>query len=566
MELPRTPWTSWRPEPWLGVTGAWRLAGLALVVVLIAAVGVLVYYTGGTSTAYLNLILIPVILSAALFGWRGGLLFGLLAGLVLGPFMPIDTATGEPQPLLNWVTRATIYVVLGGFTGWLFTRLNHHARQLLERARSNPVTGLPNRQALEGQLHQRIRGAEASNAPAVRIFVVGLQLDNYQDTIGALGLGAEQPLLCGVARRLEAVGERLGAQVYHLHDDQFTLMLADSSQRENLAATRQAVECLQTPFDVEGIPVYLGAHAGVASFPFHEQDDPERLLTKAWMATREAGQAGRRYRTYNRRRGESSRRAMERLGELQQAMDQGQLLLHYQPKIDVQEGTLLGAEGLLRWQHPRYGAIAPGEFIPQAECTGLIDPLTRHVLELALNDLSTLWAEGLRVHMSINVSARNFLDPTFVDHILATVDAAGIAPGALELEFTETALMDDPEEVIGALQRLANTGIELSIDDFGTGYSSMTYLQRLPVSALKIDQSFVRQMLERSVDAQIVRASIGLAADLGLQSIAEGVEDAATLARLRELGCDVAQGFGIARPMPLDQLRHWARDHQGATA
>ncbi|WP_026142956.1 MULTISPECIES: bifunctional diguanylate cyclase/phosphodiesterase [unclassified Thioalkalivibrio] len=542
-----------------GIPGRWRLAGAAGALVLMTLVALLVYQTGGTSTAYLNFILIPVLLGAALFGLWGGLAFGLLAGLILGPFMPLDTAGGIDQPTLNWLTRTGIYVVLGGFSGWLFDTLRRHSDRLLEQAYHNPVTGLPNRESLEQYVRQLMREADAPQAAATRVFVISLEMANYQDSISALGFAAERPLLRTIADRLQAVTEPAGARLFHVHDDHFALILPHRSRKDALTLTRSAIECLQTPFDVLDIPVYLGAHAGLSSFPFHEQDEPTRLLTKAWMAMHEASHSGRRYRSYNRHSDDHSLDTVELLGQLQSALDDGQLHLHYQPKVALANGRVQGLEALLRWEHPVRGRIAPGQFIPPAERTGLIHDLTDRVLDLALADIARLRAQGLDMPVSVNISARNFLDPAFADRLLEKVQASGLPPCAVELEFTETALMADPDEVIHALRRLTATGMELAIDDFGTGYSSLAYIKRMPVTTLKIDQAFVSQMLEHPVDAQITRASISLARDLGLKVVAEGAEDARTLDRLREYGCDAAQGFGIAHPMPLEAMLEWAQ-------
>ncbi|WP_018140630.1 bifunctional diguanylate cyclase/phosphodiesterase [Thioalkalivibrio sp. ALJ7] len=540
---------------------SWQFAGAATATALMALVALLVHQTGGTTTAYLNFILIPVLLGAALFGLWGGLAFGLMAGLVLGPFMPLDTAVGLAQPTLNWLTRTAIYITLGGFSGWLFDTLRRHSDRLLEQAYHNPVTGLPNREALERYTQQLMQQAEAPERSATRVFVISLQMDNYQDTIAALGFAAERPLLRSISERLQSVAGSVDATVFHIHDDHFALILPHRSRRDALGVTQAALDGLQAPFEVLDIPVYLGAHAGLSSFPFHEQDEPARLLTKSWLAMHQASLSGRRYRSYDRRSDDNSLHTVELLGELQGALDKGQLRLHYQPKVDLENRQLTGMEALLRWEHPSRGRIAPGDFIPQAERTGLIHSLTDRAIDLALADLAVLRGEGLEMPVSVNISARNFLDPGFAENLLEKVRASGLPPCALDLEFTETAVMADPDEVIAALQRLTDAGLKLSIDDFGTGYSSLAYLKRMPVTTIKIDQAFVRQMQEHSVDAQITQASISLARDLSLKSVAEGAEDAATLQRLYEYGCDAAQGFAIAHPMPLEEAITWAHAH-----
>ncbi|WP_042805783.1 bifunctional diguanylate cyclase/phosphodiesterase [Thioalkalivibrio sp. ALE19] len=559
MDIHRLLESRWRPEPWQEIAGFRRVAALLLILIQMGAVVALVLRTGGTATAYLNFILIPILAGAAVFGPRGGAILGLLAGLALGPFMPMDTTTGQMQPLLNWTTRMGLYVFLGGATGWMFAQLHGHARQLVNQALTNPVTGLPNRQALENDLRERLATARAEPGPGSGSVtrVASLRMDNYEDTISALGLEAEHPLLRAIAERLQ-ISARLGnGRLYHIHDDHFVLVLEGNGEPPCQAITGQAVERLQTPFELHGIPVYLGAHAGVATFPDGEDDDPGRLLTRAWMAMHEARTSGHTCRQWNPRQDERSRRTVARLGELQEALGRDQLHLWYQPKTDPGDGRLLGVEGLLRWEHPRHGLVPPDEFIPQAEQTGLIHPLTRELLECAAADTRRLREAGIDIPVSVNVSARNFIDPEFAEHVLAIIERAGLQPGDLELEFTESAVMANPEEVVTALDHLEAAGVALAIDDFGTGQASLAYLRRLPVHSLKIDQAFVREMAHQRVDGQITRAAIGLGHDLGLQVVAEGVEDEGTLSELHQLGCDAVQGYGIARPMPLDDVIRW---------
>ena len=540
----------------------WRLAGLVLVAALIAAVAALVHRTGGTSTAYLNLILIPVMLAAALGGVAGGIFFGLLAGLALGPLMPLDTAAGVEQPTLNWTMRAGIYLFLGAFAGWLFTLLDQRTHQLVEQVRCHPLSGLPNRGPLTQDIRERMTRAGSGARPA-RIFAISLQLDNYEDIMAALGFTVEEPLLREITTRLHAAADRHAAAVYHIHDGHFFLVLGHTARRADcLMLIQGATERLQQPFEVLGIPIHLDAHAGLAAFPFHEEEDAGRLLAKAWMAMQDASRNGRRYRTWSLRRNEERRRTVKRLGELRVALEQAQLRLHYQPRIALANGALTGFEALLRWEHPELGLLTPDTFIPLAEPTGLIHPITGFALERAATDLTAFRATGLGVPVSVNISARDFLDPRFAERVLAIMRDARLDPRALELEFTETAIMSDPDEVITALRRLTDAGIALSIDDFGTGYSSLSYLKRLPVTTLKIDQSFVRHMARQRVDEQITRASVRLARDLGLRVVAEGAEDTETLDRLRELGCDEVQGYAIARPMPAREALEWAHHYR----
>ena len=254
--------------------------------------------------------------------------------------------------------------------------------------------------------------------------------------------------------------------------------------------------------------------------------------------------------------------SIERLSlitELRRAIDEHELVVHYQPKVDLGSGDLKGVEALVRWQHPQRGLIGPDQFIPTAERTSLIKPLTLFVLERALADCGTWDDAGVPVSVSVNLSAHSLTDPGLPADVGRLLSDAGLEPGRLELEITETALMTEPARALEVLGELKSMGIGLSIDDFGVGYSSLSYLKKLPVDVLKIDRSFVMNMELSADDAMIVRSTIDLARNLGLQSVAEGVETVIVMNRLRSLGCDLAQGFYLSRPVSADALLEWAR-------
>jgi diguanylate cyclase len=264
------------------------------------------------------------------------------------------------------------------------------------------------------------------------------------------------------------------------------------------------------------------------------------------------------------RQDQHSPRRLALLGELRRALDQRQLLLHYQPKVDAHSGQLLGVEALVRWQHPEHGLVPPNEFIPLAERTGLIGPLTHYVLDEALRQ-GRQWADaGHELTVAVNVSARRLLDLEFPDEVAALLEHHQVPAELLVIELTESTIMADPQHALDILTRLNTMGVQLSIDDFGTGYSSMAYLKHLPVHELKVDRSFVSQMLQSSSDAVIVHSTIDLGRNLGLRVVAEGVENALTLQQLDLLGCHAVQGYHISRPVPADDLTSWL-EQQAAT-
>jgi EAL domain-containing protein (putative c-di-GMP-specific phosphodiesterase class I) len=252
-----------------------------------------------------------------------------------------------------------------------------------------------------------------------------------------------------------------------------------------------------------------------------------------------------------------SPRRLALLGELRRGIDNGQLILHYQPKVDASDGRVIGAEALVRWQHPEHGLIPPNDFVPLAERTGLIQPLTHFVLDAALGQRSRWQEVGYDLPVSVNVSARRLLDPAFPDEVEALLTKWNVPASGLLLEITESTIIANPTRALEILQRLHAAGVELSIDDFGTGYSSMAYLKDLPVQELKVDRTFVTHMTSSNRDAVIVRSTIELGRSLGLRVVAEGVEDAPTWDELYALGCDAIQGYHISRPIAADELDRW---------
>ena len=265
------------------------------------------------------------------------------------------------------------------------------------------------------------------------------------------------------------------------------------------------------------------------------------------------------------RQDQHSPRRLALLGELRRAIEQGQLVLHYQPKVDAHTGQILGVEALARWQHPEQGLVPPDEFIPLAERTGLIGPLTHYVLDEALRQ-GRQWSDaGHDLSVAVNVSARRLLDLQFPHEVAALLARHQVPAERLVIELTESTIMADPVHALDILTRLNIMGVQLSIDDFGTGYSSMAYLKHLPVHELKVDRSFVSQMLQSSSDAVIVHSTIDLGRNLGLRVVAEGVENALTLQQLDLLGCHAVQGYHISRPIPPDQLASWLDQHTVTT-
>jgi EAL domain-containing protein (putative c-di-GMP-specific phosphodiesterase class I) len=300
----------------------------------------------------------------------------------------------------------------------------------------------------------------------------------------------------------------------------------------------------------------IGASIGVARYPEHGEDS-HALLRAADVAMYQAKCRNAGVMLYSQEFDAYTPERLAIITDLGQAVRGGQLMLHYQPKVDLRSDRIVGFEALVRWRHPRLGLLYPDAFVHLAEMSEVIQPFTHAVMDIALDNIRQLHELGHRYPVAINLSARNLMDSNGLAALVGSIERHGVSYSDIELELTETALMHDPESAGKLLDRIAALGVRLSVDDFGTGYSSLAHLRRLPLYALKIDRSFVRDMANNVQDATIVRSTIALAHNLGLKVTAEGVEDAATLAMLREMGCDEVQGYYLCEPLPLEELTPW---------
>ncbi|MDO8596939.1 MAG: EAL domain-containing protein, partial [Sulfuricaulis sp.] len=414
------------------------------------------------------------------------------------------------------------------------------------------LTDLPNHAYFEERLQQAL--SEASTR-GQSLAVLLLDLDRFREINDALGFHQGDLLLKDVGMRIRGVLKE-DELVACMRGNEFGILLPVSDTDHASEAARRILDALGAPFTMSGLMLNVSATVGISLFPQHGSE-ATRLIRYADVAMRQAKKSGKGYTFYTTEQDEGSLRRLTLAGELRRAIEEDELVLHYQPKIDMRTGQVCGAEALVRWIHPQQGMIPPDEFIPLAEHSGLIKPLTDWVVEAALRQSSDWRHAGVALPVAVNLSARNLRDAELLSKMARLVAAWGAEAGWLELEITESAVMDDPEGALEILRRLSILGFTLFIDDFGTGYSSLGYLKKLPVNAVKIDKSFVIDMLANTDSAAIVRATVVLAHDLGLKVVAEGVENQATWDRLAALGCDVAQGYHISKPLPAEQFKEW---------
>jgi diguanylate cyclase (GGDEF)-like protein len=391
-----------------------------------------------------------------------------------------------------------------------------------------------------------------------------LDLDRFKDVNDTLGHHHGDQLLIQVGQRLCGT-LREADTVARLGGDEFAVLLPGVAAEGASAVADKLRTVLQQPLTIDGVGLDLDASIGIAVYPDNGGDAAE-LLQHADVAMYVAKQAHAGFMLYDPAVDQHSPRRLALLAGLRRAAQRDELVLHYQPKADLHSGQVLGVEALVRWRHPKHGLLSPGEFIPLAERTGLIHPLTRWVLDAALDQAAQWHRAGFRLSVAVNVSTRCLLDPTFPDQVAERLAAWQLPAGSLVLEVTESAVMADPALALDVLGRLHILGVGLAVDDFGTGYSSMAYLKDLPVDELKIDRSFVSHMATSPSDAVIVRSTIDLGHNLGLRVVAEGVETQHVWEELTALGCDTAQGYYLSRPMPAADLERQLREATHANA
>ncbi len=426
-------------------------------------------------------------------------------------------------------------------------------RALEYQALHDALTGLPNRVQLADRLGHALESARAAHE---QVAVLILDLDHFKEVNETFGHQAGD-------RLLEQVGPRLRSEirpedmVARLGGDEFAVLLPKTDATAATLTAARLLGVLERPFEVEGQHLDVAVSIGLAMSP-DDGDDPDTLLRRADIALFVAKQPRGsfvRYAPEHERQG-ASRLAL--MAELREALQHDhELFLQFQPLVSLSDRSLAGVEALVRWRHPQRGLVPPMEFVPFAEKTRLIKPLTRWVLVSALQQSVAWQRAGHRIPVSVNISMRDLVDPEFPEMIATLLRAAQAPPSLLVLEITESLIMTEPERAIKNLSQLRELGVRLAVDDFGTGYSSLAYLHRLPINEIKIDKSFVAAMSGEANRANIVRASVELGHSLRLESVAEGVEDARTWDMLSALGCDLAQGYFISRPMVADQVLPW---------
>jgi diguanylate cyclase (GGDEF)-like protein len=455
---------------------------------------------------------------------------------------------------------AIVLVVFQYLVGELLTS-QRRGEELQALATTDELTGLANRTSFSDRLNEEIAACQQTGES---FGVILVDLDRFKEINDTLGHQNGDVLLREMGPR---IAEHVGPSglVARFGGDDFAVLTGVRSDRPEALGrlASDLIACIQQPIMIEDITLEIGSSIGISRYPV-DGEDVETLLRRVDIAINAAKEHRDAYRLYDPEQDHYSPERLRLVGDFRRGLHAEEIVVHYQPIVDLHSQKVSGAESLVRWQHPTMGLLYPDKFLQTVEQTTLIGPLTRHVLDRSIAQCVRWRAAGLDLTVAVNLSVRNLSDPRLSEDVERMLRRHGLPPAALQLEITESMIMSDPERALATVNQLSQLGVRLAVDDFGTGHSSLANLRRLPIDELKIDRSFVTPMLHDENDLIIVRSTINMAHDLGLNTIAEGVEDASTLTELDELGCDQVQGYYFSKPVPADTFISWADAFQGA--
>lgn len=509
--------------------------------------GQLVYATGGTYLPYVHLLYVPIIIAGFWLGIFTGILFAIGIGLMVGPFMPLNVAQDIAQSTPEWVLRSVFFVMIALLSGMGSQITRAYLVVLKRRYLTDFETKMPNYKGLEALYKDAERFAMLTG-------VVVIKMRQVKEVEKAFGLETMSYVAVKTKERLKELLPQ-EAIMGRVSNDAFAVCL--ENKEDPIKVAQHLSQHLERTYKFDKIPFLIEMYFGTMPHVKGEYDSFRTLVKKALVAADHGLQTSQEVCAYNEETQDFSERNIYILHELREAIEQDQLSLNYQPIISLAKDEVVGVEALARWGHPTLGMVSPLEFTRIAEQTQLINPYTKWLLKKSLSQLAKWRKEGLNFVLSLNFSMKNFEDPTVVQEIFHYLEEYKIPPQMLEVEVTETAIARNIGKAADILQSLREKGIKVAIDDFGTGQSSLNYLFELPVDALKIDQVFIRSMLDNSAAEAIIRSAIMMGHEMNLKVIAEGIETKEQLLHLKKLGCDYGQGYYISRPMPVELATTW---------
>jgi diguanylate cyclase (GGDEF)-like protein len=511
-----------------------------------------VYATGGSGGPYTYAMLLPVLLASFAYGVAGGIGVGVIAPLLVGPWMPFDVGLAIHQTPEQWLVRGGAFLLVGTVTGALFSAQHH--RQAIQRRtlRTDTTTGLPNREALEEDLGERLAGhSDRATLPGIAL----VRATDIGDVVDLLGLEGGDSVIRELAEQIGRALPELGG-VYRFSDAELALILTIDENNSTRRVARRIHDAARGSLEVGGAPVRVEPALGVGHTGGDTEVGERELIRRARVALRRAILLDRSWISYEPEFESDHNHNVRLIAQAEAALEVGEFELHYQPKVRLSDHRLASLEALIRWRSPEGGLIPPGRFMPKLEQTSLIEPFSRFVIREAVDFARSVGT----VPVALNLATRNLADSETIRYLLETLRITGTPSSLLQVEVTEGGLMREPETTIGLLQQLREHDVGVSIDDFGTGYSSFSYLRSIPATELKIDRSFVSPIVGDERLRRMVMSMIEVGHALGMEVTAEGVETEAQAAVLAELGCDLGQGFLWSAALPDGEIRRWMAD------
>ena len=529
-----------------------RKGTLSIVVVAFILSAIIVYLTGGTKNSYLHIVYIPIIISAYFYKGWGGFLAGITAGIILGPFMPINTETMLMQPFVNWSFRMMFFVLIGTFVGKLFYHLEQQLNKVNKVAYFNEETKLPNKKSLRKDINRKIENKESFH-------IIVLSIKNYNDIYKLVGSKNFSEFILKLTKHISYYKD-INRKLYYLNDSKFALYIDKLDKDTLINKLRRFNDFLNSPVNFRDISIFTDIIMSISTYPDHGSSFDE-VIEKNFLALDEVKRKRRNFWIYESTELEIEYNKIDLLGDMNQALKEDQFELCYQPKINLRTNKVEEFEALIRWNHPQKGYITPSEFIHEVEKSSLIEPLTNWVIKKSINDAKEfeLSDNHLDIKIAVNVSARNFQYPNFVEELIDQLNSLNVNPNNFAIEITETDLMIEMEENIDKLNKLREKGINLYLYYFGKEYSSLKYINDMPIDFIKIDKFFIDDLEKNQTKQDIVLSMIKMSHALNIKVVAEGVEEEGQLNYLKKFNCDYAQGYYFVVPDTKEKIFEWAR-------
>ncbi|MBY0291770.1 MAG: GGDEF domain-containing phosphodiesterase [Alphaproteobacteria bacterium] len=522
-----------------------------LIVAIFISVYVIVEIAGGTQFVHLHILYIPIILSGFLFSVRGGIGAGIAAGLLMSPFMPSIHSYDLSQPFFLWALRLVFFTLVGATAGIASSIFRDYLEELELKQITDFLTGLPNLSGLVQTFSKLINNTNQS------CIIVVIELFQINDIELALGTEGTRTLLKELSEDLKkAVGKQGILGVLQPH--QFAILVPEENNVSEILKNCGIFS--QQSYQIKNIPLFIEMHFGISRYPSDDWD-LDNLTRKALIAINAPTNHDERVSRFDKSTDDVSNHNLVILHQLKNAIDNKSLYLEYQPKVYLQTDKVLGFEALVRWDDHLLGQVSPEDFIPLAEKTLLIHPLTQWLIETSLNQMHEWDKKGLLVPISINFAMKNFYNPSIFATLTQLLDFYRIPQHFLEIEVTETSVVSSLSTIALALNQFREIGLKIVIDDFGTGQASQQYLLELPIDVIKIDKVFVQSINHNPAAAAIVKNAILLAHDLKVKIIAEGIETRKQYDLLKQWGCDGGQGYLIGRSMKGTDATQWLKDN-----